>query len=57
MFAKKTRLDAPPTRDHRKELQYLYARRTTVDTLIQSLEHYDRFRASTAVQPLKRKIA
>jgi hypothetical protein len=29
----------------RKELQYLYARRSTIDTLIQSLEDYDRFRA------------
>jgi hypothetical protein len=27
-------------------LQYLYARRSTIDTLIQSLEEYDRFRAS-----------
>jgi hypothetical protein len=57
MFAKKTRTDAAPTREYRKELQYLYARRNTVDTLIQSLEHYDRFRARTAVQPFKRKTA
>ena len=28
-----------------KELQFLYARRTAIDTLIQSLERYDRFRA------------
>jgi hypothetical protein len=28
-----------------KELQFLYARRTAIDTLIQSLEQYDRFRA------------
>ena len=29
----------------RKELQNLYARRSTIDALIQSLEEYDRFRA------------
>ena len=29
----------------KKELQFLYARRTAIDTLIQSLEQYDRFRA------------
>ena len=57
MFAKKIRTEAAPSREYRKELAYLYARRTTVDTLIQSLEHYDRFRARAASQPLKRKIA
>jgi len=36
----------PPARGVRKELQYLYARRSTIDSLIQSLEQYDRFRAS-----------
>jgi hypothetical protein len=44
MFAKK----APPTspaRAHRKELQYLYARRSAIDALIQTLQDYDRFRA------------
>lgn len=29
----------------RRELQYLYARRSTIDALIQSLEEYDQFRA------------
>jgi len=29
----------------RKELQDLYARRSAIDDLIQSLEEYDRFRA------------
>lgn len=39
---------ASPSLTHRpqtKELQLLYARRTAIDTLIQSLERYDRFRA------------
>jgi hypothetical protein len=35
----------PPARGVRKELNYLYARRSTIDALIQSLEEYDRFRA------------
>ena len=34
-----------PARGVRKELQGLYARRSTIDALIQSLEEYDRFRA------------
>ena len=33
-----------PNRQFRKELEYLYARRSAVDTLIRSLEDYDRFR-------------
>ena len=43
--------------EFRKELDYLYARRTTVDTLIQSLQNYDRFRATTATPPFNRKSA
>jgi hypothetical protein len=35
----------PPARGVRKELQYLYSRRSTIDALIQSLEEYDRFHA------------
>ena len=30
---------------YRKELEYLYARRSAIDSLIESLEDYDRFRA------------
>ena len=33
----------PPDRGMRKELQDLYARRSAIDDLIQSLEEYDRF--------------
>ena len=29
---------------YRRELQYLYARRSAIDSLIESLEEYDRFR-------------
>lgn len=45
MLAKKS----PPTElndpKYRKKLEYLYARRSTIDTLIHSLEQYDRFQA------------
>lgn len=40
----------------RKELEFLYARRRTIDTLIQSLEQYDRFRAKSETLR-KRKTA
>jgi hypothetical protein len=57
MFAKKVPSAPPPGRTYRKELEYLYARRSAVDALIQSLQNYDRFRASSAGHPLKRKLA
>jgi hypothetical protein len=34
-----------PIRGYAKQLDALYARRTAVETLIQSLENYQRFRA------------
>ena len=43
MFPKK-QVGPTPVREFRKELEYLYARRTAVDSLIQSLEEYNRFR-------------
>lgn len=30
---------------YRQQLEYLYARRSTIDALIESLQEYDRFRA------------
>ena len=53
MFAKKTLPPTPPDRTYRKELEYLYARRTAIDTLIQSLEEYDRFRSIRDNPPRK----
>ena len=54
MFQKKTSPDllVPP----RKKLELLYARREAIDTLIQSLERYDKFRAR-AMEPNRRKTA
>jgi len=37
-----------PARVTRKELEHLYARRSAIDELIQSLEEYDRFKARRA---------
>ena len=42
MLVKKTSPSFTPK--PQKELQFLYARRSAIDTLIQSLERYDRFR-------------
>ena len=41
MIAKKVSPDVVPTS---KQLEFLYARRLAIDTLIESLEHYDRLR-------------
>jgi hypothetical protein len=38
---------------YRKQLEYLYARRTTVKALIESLQNYDRFRAQGGNQDRK----
>ena len=53
MFAKKALTSPAPARTYRKELEYLYARRTAIDTLIQSLEEYDRFRSIRDNPPRK----
>jgi len=45
MIVKKASPALTPRPQNQKELQFLYARRTAIDTLIQSLEQYDRFRA------------
>ena len=44
MFAKKELPASTPVPEYRKELEYLYARRSAIDALIESLEDYDRFR-------------
>jgi hypothetical protein len=43
-LGKKAYIPLVPTRRLKKELEYLYARRSAVDLLIESLERYDRFR-------------
>jgi hypothetical protein len=56
MLPKKGLSPTSPARINRKELEYLYARRSAIDSLIQSLEEYDRFRARQMEEP-KRKSA
>jgi hypothetical protein len=43
-------------RGYRKELEYLNARKSALDSLIQSLEDYDRFRSAPTDHP-KRKTS
>ena len=44
MLSKKEPPAPPPVPAYGKELEYLYARRQAIDTLIDSLEEYDRYR-------------
>ncbi len=43
MVLKKVLMSLPVTREFRKELKYLYDRRAAIDSLIRSLEEYDRY--------------
>jgi hypothetical protein len=36
----------PSDRNYRKELEYLHARKSAIDHLIESLEEYDKFRTA-----------
>lgn len=51
MFAKKVTSTSVPDRAYRKELDYLYARKSAVDALIQSLEDYGRFHPKSPSDP------
>ena len=44
MFAKNEIPVSASVLAYRQELEYLYARRSAIDSLIESLEEYDRFR-------------
>jgi hypothetical protein len=50
MFANNELPASAPLPAYRKELEYLYARRLAIDTLIESLQEYDRFREIRAEQ-------
>ena len=43
MLVKKKTPVSASTSAYRQELDYLYARRSAIDSLIESLEEYDRF--------------
>lgn len=57
LSAKKSAVTLNPVRDYQRELQRLYARRTTIDSLIASLEEYDRYKASAPARLGQRKTA
>ena len=42
---------------YRQELEYLYARRSAIDSLIESLEEYDRFREASRTEDSQRRMA
>jgi hypothetical protein len=46
-----------PEQDIRKELQYLYDRRTAVESLIRSLEYYGQFQERPVLTRSGRKTA
>ena len=56
MFAKKELPSPTSVPAYRKELEYLYARRFAIDTLIESLKKYDRFR-ETRTDERERQMA
>ena len=56
MFAKKPPMTSNNDPSYHKKLEFLYARRSTLDTLIETLEQYDRFQAMSE-QGRKRKTA
>ena len=56
MEAQRPYLVIDSTRNPRKALKSLYARRLAIDALIQSLEEYNRYRAKR-LDPAKRKTA
>ena len=57
LFQKKAPIPLLPSRSLRKELEYLYARRSAIDNLIESLEDYTRFKAGLAARGERRKTA
>lgn len=57
LSAKKPTVTLHPIRNYQRELQYLYARRSAIDSVIESLEAYDRYRAATPTRMGQRKTA
>ena len=41
--------DAVSDADYERQLEYLYARRSAIDTLIESLEEYERYRETRPI--------
>jgi hypothetical protein len=54
---KKSTVTLNPVRNYQRELEYLYARRSAIDAVINSLESYDRYRAAAPARVGQRKTA
>ena len=54
--AREIAVNLETVRDYQRELEYLYARKLAIDTLIASLEEYARYRA-VASNPDRRQTA
>jgi cell division protein FtsB len=57
MFAKKETSVSASARADRRELEHLYARRSAVENLIESLEEYDRVREAARAEGDERQTA
>ena len=57
LSAKKSTVTLNPVRNYQRELQQLYARRSAIDSLITSLEEYDRYKAAAPTRLGERKTA
>jgi hypothetical protein len=57
MFAKNEIPMSANGQAYRQELEHLYARRSAIDSLIESLEQYDRFRESARAEESQRQTA
>jgi hypothetical protein len=55
LLGKKEPATFTPTQLSRRDLEYLYARRSALDNLIESLEDYGRFRAERAIASEERR--
>ena len=52
--AKKAQVITFPTQSYEKQLESLYARRSSIDALIESLREYDRFREKRGMERKRR---
>jgi len=57
MFAKKETPVSASGRGNRRELEHLYARRSAVENLIESLEEYDRVREAARAEDSEQQTA
>jgi hypothetical protein len=51
---KKAQVITFPARTYEKQLETLYARRSSIDALIESLQEYDRFREKRGIERKRR---